>query len=74
MEMKTEIKKRYVSVKLPADHKAYPIDRMGHIKLPNYTVEYLKKHGQKLFNILFNHVPADVYSEVVRLIKETENI
>ena len=68
------VRKRYVSVKLPADHAAYPVDRMGHQKLPNYTPEYLKKHGRKLFHILFHKVAAPVYSELIRCIKEVEDL
>ncbi len=66
-------KKKYVSIKLPADQSAYPVDKMGHQKLPNYTTEYLKKHGRKLFHVLFNKVAAPVYSELVKRIKEVEN-
>jgi len=67
-------KKKYISVKLPACGKAYPIDRQGCRKLPNYTSEYLRKHGKKLFNILLHQVPSLVYQELVKQIREKENI
>lgn len=63
---------KYVSLKLPACGTAYPLDRFGCRKLPNYTRDYLKKHGRKLFDILMNKVPADLYSELVRCIRAKE--
>jgi len=67
-------RKRYVSVKLPRCGNAYPLDENGCHKLPNYTPEYLKKHGEKLFKILVEKVPSKVYAEVLRLMRELENI
>lgn len=64
---------KYVSIKLPACGKAYPLDNFGCRKLPDYDADYLKKHGKKLFEILLHKVPANVYSEVVRCIREREN-
>ena len=63
---------RYVSVKLPRDSKAYPLDRVGNFILPNYSLDYLKKRGRKLFDILMNKVPAAIYSELIRCIRERE--
>ncbi len=67
-------KKKYVAVKLPASFSAYPLDSDGCKKLPNYTPEYLKKHGEKLFKILLEQVPSKVYSELLRLMREHEKI
>lgn len=67
-------RKKYVSVKLPAHGRSYPLDTFGCHKLPDYTAEYLKKHGQKLFKILTTKVPSKVYSEVLKLIRELEKI
>ncbi len=67
-------KKKYISIKLPAGVDFYPVDRLGHRKLPNYTSDYLKKHGRKLFEILFHQVPSTVYSELIRCIKANEKI
>ena len=67
-------KKKYVLIKLPACSDVYPVDKHGCVKLPNYTPEYLKKHGQKLFRVLFEKVPSKVYSELLKLIREHENI
>jgi hypothetical protein len=67
------VKKKYISIKLPASHESYPTDRIGHQQLPNYTTEYLKKHGRKLFEVLFTKVPASIYSELIKCIKEQEN-
>jgi len=67
-------RKKYVSVKLPVCGNAYPLDSDGCHKLPNYTPEYLKKHGQKLFKILLEKVPSKVYSELLRLMRELEKI
>ena len=64
---------KYVSVKLPAAADAYPIDKHGCKKLPDYTTDYLKKHAKKLFKILMNKVPMTVYSEFVRCVKEHDN-
>ena len=69
---KNNTKKKYISIKLPADYSKYPYDRNGCNKLPNYTTEYLKKHGRKLFYILYNKVPSPVYVELVKCIKEVE--
>jgi len=66
-------RKKYVSIKLPACVDAYPIDRLGHRKLPGYSQDYLKKHGQKLFKVLFEQVPSVVYQELIRCIKAAEN-
>ena len=63
---------KYISVKLPACGDYYPLNTLGCRKMPDYTREYLKNHGRKLFDILMNKVPANVYSELVRLIKEKE--
>jgi hypothetical protein len=63
---------KYVSLKLPACGTAYPLDRFGCRKLPPYNADYLKKHGKKLFDILMHKVPATVYSELVRCIREKE--
>ena len=65
---------KYVSIKLPADGSAYPLDKFGYHKLPNYSVKYLKAHAKKLFDILMNKVPAGVYSELVLCIKQKENL
>lgn len=65
---------KYVSIKLPACGTIYPLDQFGCRKLPNYNTEYLKKHGKKLFEILFNKVPNTVYSELLRLIRDKEKI
>lgn len=67
-------KKKYVSIKLPAYGDAYPLDGNGCRKLPNYTPEYLSKHGKKLFKIILEQVPSKVYSELLRLMREHENI
>lgn len=67
-------RKKYVSVKLPCSSEAYPLDENGCRKLPNYTPEYLKKHGRKLFKILLEQVPSKVYSELLRLMRDLENI
>ena len=72
--MKKKNKIKYVSVKLPADSRAYALDSFGSPKLPDYTDAYLRKHGQKLFEILLNQVPASVYSELVKCIKKQENL
>jgi hypothetical protein len=72
--VKRKQKIKYVSVKLPACGTAYPLDRFGCRKLPNYTPEYLKKHGRKLFNTLLNEVPAALYSELLRCIKQKEKL
>ena len=63
---------KYVSVKLPACDTAYPLDKHGCRKLPSYTPKYLKQHAKKLFDILMNDVPATLYSELVRIIKQKE--
>jgi hypothetical protein len=65
---------KYVSVKLPACGNAYPLDKLGCRKLPDYSPDYLKKHGRKLFEILLNEVPSTVYSELVRCIKQKEKL
>ena len=65
---------KYVSIKLPACGNAYPLDKFGCRKLPNYSPEYLKKHGRKLFEILMNEVPASLYSELVHCIKQKERL
>ncbi len=67
-------KKKYVSVKLPAAGNAYPLDSDGCRELPNYTADYLKKHGEKLFKIILEKVPSKVYSELLRLMRAHENI
>lgn len=67
-------RKKYVSIKLPCCGSAYPLDENGCHKLPDYTPEYLKAHGAKLFKILFEKVPSKVYAEVLRKIRELENI
>jgi len=72
--MKNGQKKKYVSVKLPACGTVYPLDKYGCRKLPNYTPEYLKKHGRKLFKILLEQVPSNVYSELLKCMRETEKI
>lgn len=69
---KKKQKTKYVSVKLPACGSSYPLDSFGCRKHPHYSPEYLKKHGRKLFDILFNRVPSTVYSELIRCIKEQE--
>jgi hypothetical protein len=68
------VKKRYVSVRLPAKNKAYPLDRYGSRRLPNYTKPYLQKHGRKLFEVLFDEVPSTVYMELVECIRKHEKI
>ena len=65
---------KYISVKLPACGKAYPLDKHGCKKLPNYTPDYLKKQGEKLFDILLNKVPSKVYSQLLKKMRELENI
>ena len=65
---------KYVSVKLPANSDAYPIDSFGSRRLPNYSSAYLKERGKKLFETLLIQVPATLYSEVVRCIKQQENL
>ena len=70
----TKHKIKYVSVKLPACGNAYPLDKFGCRKIPNYTTEYLRKHGKKLFDILLNNFPSNVYSELVRCIRQKEKI
>ena len=67
-------KKKYVSIKLPACSNAYPLDEHGCRKLPNYTPEYLRKHGKKLFKVLLEQVPSTVYSELLKCIRELEKI
>lgn len=62
----------YVSVKIPASILAYPCDEMGCRQLPNYTPDYLKRHGRKLFRILLNNVPSTVYGELIKCIREQE--
>lgn len=73
-QMKKKRKIRYVSVKLPVCGSEYPLDAEGCHKIPGYTSEYLRKHGKKLFDLLMNRVPATTYSELVRCIKERENL
>lgn len=63
---------KYVSIKLPASAVGYPCDEMGCRKLPEYTPDYLKRHGRKLFKILFNSVPSTVYGELIKCIREQE--
>ena len=70
--MKRKQKIRYVSIKLPACGNAYPLDKLGCRKLPNYTREYLKKHARKLANILHTKVPPDVCSELMRFLEQKE--
>ena len=65
---------KYISIKLPACDDAYPFDRYGCRILPNYTKTYLRKHGKKLFDILLNKVPADVYSQLLEKMREVEKI
>lgn len=65
---------KYVSIKLPACGTVYPLDEFGCRQLPDYNAEYLKKHGRKLFKVLFDKVPGTVYTELLRLIKEKENL
>jgi hypothetical protein len=67
-------KTKYVSVKLPAAIASYPRDNYGNPKLPNYTKAYLKKHGRKLFKILFTQVPATVYSELIACLRENNEL
>jgi hypothetical protein len=72
--MKRKRKVKYVSIKLPVCGSEYPLDSHGCFMMPNYTPEYLKKHGKKLFDFLMNRVPATTYSELVRCIKECEKL
>jgi len=72
--MKRRQKKKYVSIKLPCSGDAYPLDENGCRKLPDYTPEYLRKHGKKLFKILVEQVPSKVYAEVLRLMRDLENL
>jgi hypothetical protein len=68
--MKKKLRKskiQYWSIKLPKDGLSYKND-----DFPHYTREYLQKHGQKVFEILMNHVPAEVYNEVVRQMQARE--
>jgi hypothetical protein len=68
--MKKKLRKlpiRYWSIKLPKDGLSYK-DGM----FPQYTKEYLRKRGQTLFEILMNHVPAEVYNEVMRQMQARE--
>jgi hypothetical protein len=65
---------KYVSIKLPADINAYPVDKSGSPKLPNYTSKYLRNYGRKLFNILLNKIPSSIYTELVRCIKQKEKL
>lgn len=58
---------KYWSIKLPKDGLSY---KDG--EFPQYTREYLQKHGRKLFELLMNHVPAEVYNEMVKQIKARE--
>ena len=70
--MRRKQKIRYVSIKLPACGNAYPLDKLGCRRLPDYTREYLKKHARKLANILHTKVPADVCSELIRILEQKE--
>lgn len=67
-------KKKYISVKLPACDSEYPLDDNGCRKLPDYTPEYLAKHGRKLFKILLEKVPSKLYSELLKCMREQEKI
>lgn len=60
---------RYWSIKLPKDGHSY-----GKHEFPKYTKEYLRRRGRALFELVFNHVPADTYNELVKLIREKEKI
>jgi hypothetical protein len=73
MKKKRRQKTRYVSVKLPASSAAYPRDRLGNPRLPKYTKNYLRRHGKKIFNILFRKVPSTIYSELIECIREHDN-
>jgi hypothetical protein len=64
--------KKYISVKLPACGNEYPLDANGCRKLPDYTPEYLEKHGRKLFKILLERVPSKVYSELLKCMRDHE--
>lgn len=66
------VKIKYVSFKLPACGTAYSLDKFGCRRLPDYTREYLKKHARKLANILHTKVPADVCSELIRILEQKE--
>lgn len=63
---------KYISVKLPASITSYPFNDVGSRKLPDYTPEYLRKHGRKLFNILLSDVPSTLYGELINCIREKE--
>ena len=52
----------------------YPMDKFGCYKLPDYTKEYLKKHGKKLFEILMNNVPATILSELIVCLEKNKEI
>ena len=65
---------RYVSIKLPACWREYPLDNNGCRKIPEYTTAYLEKHGRKVFKALINDTPATVYSEVLRCFREKEKL
>lgn len=65
---------RYISIKLPAAAPHYPMDETGVKNLPNYTPQYLKRHGAKLFKLLMNDVPSTLYGELVRLMKAAKEL
>lgn len=72
MAKKKKQKIKYISIKLPLSIRAYPCNETGCQQLPEYTIEYLRRHGRKLFNVLLNKVPATVYSELIKCIREQE--
>lgn len=65
---------KYISIKLPACSKFYPLDKSGCFKLPEYDVKYLKKHGKKLFDILMNKVPASILYELIDCLRQNKEI
>ncbi len=63
---------KFVSIKLPACGTAYPLDAFGCRKLPNYTVDYLKRRARILHNVLRHKVPGTLYSELLKIMKSEE--